>query len=57
MAASQPIATSWNDMAKYVNIIVGIFVGMVSIQLLLSLLGVPFDGGVLPWRMVLCMQR
>ena len=52
MAASQPSTTSWDDMAKYINIFLGIFVGMVSLQMLFSLLGVPLDGRVLPWRIV-----
>ena len=37
-------------MTKFVDIFAGMSIGMIAFQLLLSLLGVPFDGRFLPLR-------
>lgn len=37
-------------MVKFIDVFAGLSIGMIAFQLLLSLLGVPFDGRFLPLR-------
>jgi hypothetical protein len=38
-------------MSKFIDIFAGLSIGMIAVQLLFSLLGVPYDGRFLPLRM------
>jgi hypothetical protein len=50
MAASKSIDVTWDGMAQYIDGFAGISVAMIGLQLVFSLMGLPFDGRWLPLR-------